>query len=222
MTADSSPLLKYDATRITATTIGVIFGIGGMNHGFFEFLQGNQPTPGLIIQAIGPEQRFWPLGTEEAFTIIPNFMITGLLAMLVGLVIIVWSLFFLDKPHGRAVFLGLFILLFLVGGGIGQVAFFIPSWAFATRIDKPLTRWAKTLPPSIRPALTWVWIVTLIGFVICILIGLEMAVFGRFPGLTDPTAIQNTTLLFVLAALIFSILSFIAGFGHNLRRMQAA
>jgi hypothetical protein len=73
-----------NATRIIMTTIGVIFGIGGMNHGPFEFLQGNTPTNGLIIQAIGPEQRFWPLGTEEAFTIVPNYMITGLLAMMVG------------------------------------------------------------------------------------------------------------------------------------------
>lgn len=220
MTQNKPAFLNWNATRISVTTVGVIFGIGGMNHGLFEFLQGNKPTPSLIIQAIGPEQRFWPLGTEEAFTIIPNFMLTGLLAMLVGLIIIVWSLFFIERKYGRAIFLGLFILLFLVGGGIGQIAFFVPAWAFATRLNKPLTWWGKVLPRRIRPALSWVWIVSLVLFVITILLGLEMAVIGYFPGLTDPQVIQNTTLLIVLSSAILSIISFIAGFGHELRRRE--
>lgn len=210
-----------NATRIIATTIGVIFGFGGMNHGFFEFLQGNKPTNGLVIQAIGPAQRFWTLGTEEAFTILPTFLLAGLLSMLVGLAIIIWSLRYLQTRHGPTVFLVLFILLFLVGGGIGQVAFFIPAWAFATRMDKPLTWWRKVLPRSSWPFLSKLWPVTLALSTIAILIGLEMAVFGYFPGMTDPDAIQNTCLLFVLSSAILNIISFVAGFGHELQRMEA-
>lgn len=210
-----------NATRIIATTIGVIFGFGGMNHGFFEFLQGNKPTNGLVIQAIGPAQRFWVLGTEEAFTILPTFLLAGLLSMLVGLAIIIWSLRYLQTRHGPTVFLVLFILLFLVGGGIGQVAFFIPAWAFATRMDKPLTWWRKVLPRSSWPFLSKLWPVTLALSTIAILIGLEMAVFGYFPGMTDPDAIQNTCLLFVLSSAILNIISFVAGFGHELQRMEA-
>ena len=41
------------ATRIIVFTIGVILGIAGIDNGFFEILQGNTPTNGLIIQAIG-------------------------------------------------------------------------------------------------------------------------------------------------------------------------
>jgi hypothetical protein len=51
---------NLNETRVTVTTIGVIFGLAGFNHGFFEFLQGNTPTDGLIIQALGEAQRFWP------------------------------------------------------------------------------------------------------------------------------------------------------------------
>jgi hypothetical protein len=211
---------NWPATRINVAAVGVLFGIGGMNHGLFEFLQGNKPTDGLIIQAIGPEQRFWVHGTEEAFTIIPNFMLTGLAAMLVGLLIIIWSLFFIERKHGATVFLGLFILLFLVGGGIGQIVFFVPTWAFATRLNKPLTGWRKILPRRSWDFLSWVWLVTLILFIVTILLGLEMAVFGYFPGLTDPDVILNTTLLIVLSSAIFNIISFIAGFGHELRRME--
>ncbi len=211
---------NLNATRIIASTIGVFFGLlSGVNHGYFELLQGNRSTNGLIIQAIGEAQRFWPLGTEEAFTLIPNFMITGLASMIVGFTVAIWSIWFLPIKHGRTVFLGLFILLFLVGGGIGQIFFFIPAWAFATRMDKPLTWWKKVLPPSTWSFLSKLWIVTLIVATIVMLIGLEMAIFGFFPGLTEPESIQNTAMLFVLAAAILYILSFIAGFGHDLKRM---
>lgn len=211
---------QLSATRVIATIVGVVFGLSGMNHGLFEVLQGNTPTNGLIIQAIGEGQRFWPLGTEEAFTIVPNFLITGLLAMLIGLAIVVWSLWFIDTRRGPTVYLGLFVLLFLVGGGIGQVAFFIPAWAFATRMGKPLTGWKKVLPRSSWPFLSGLWVVTLILSVVAILIGMEMAIFGIFPGITQPEAIQNAALLFVLAAAILNIVSFIAGFGHELNRME--
>lgn len=212
---------NLNATRIIATTIGVFFGLlSGVNHGYFEFLQGNTPTDGLVIHAIGEAQRFWSEGTEPAFTIIPNFMITGLASMIVGFTVAIWSIWFLPTKHGRTVFLALFILLFLVGGGIGQIFFFIPAWAFATRMDKPLTWWKKVLPPSTWSFLSRLWTITLVLATIVMLIALEMAVFGFFPGLTEPESIQNTAMLVVLAAAILYILSFIAGFGHELRRMD--
>lgn len=210
---------KLNATRIIVTTIGVIFGLSGFNHGFFEFLQGNKPTDGLIIQAIGEAQRFWVYGTEEAFTIIPNFLISGILSMVLGLTIVVWSLWFIQSRHGRTVFLVLFIVLFLVGGGIGQIIFFIPAWAFATRMGKPLTMWKKILHQKSWPFLSKLWPVTLILSTIAILIGLEMAIFGYFPGISNPENIQNTALLFVLISAILNVVSFIAGFAHDLRRM---
>lgn len=220
---DWSPFDNLSATRVIATTIGVFFGLfSGVNHGFFEFLQGNKPTGGLFIHAIGDAQRFWPLGAEDAFTLIPNFMITGIASMLVGITIIIWSIWFLPTKHGRSVFLGLFILLFLVGGGIGQVAFFLPAWAFATRMDKPLTWWRKVLPNSTWPFLSKLWIVTLVLATIVMLIGLEIAIFGFFPGVTQPVDIENTALLFVFSAAALYVVSFIAGFGHELRRMYPA
>ncbi len=209
------------ATRVTATVIGVFFGLfSGVNHGFFELLQGNKPTDGFFIPAIGETQRFWPLGTEDAFTLIPNFMITGIVSMVVGVAIIIWSIWYLPSKYGRTVYLGLFILSFLVGGGIGQVFFFIPAWAFATRMHKPLTWWRKVLPRRVWPFLSRLWIVTLVLATLVMLIGLEMAIFGYFPGLIEPEAIQNTALLIVLASAILYVISFIAGFGHELNRRE--
>lgn len=218
--SERSSFYNLNATRIIVTTLGVIFGFSGMNHGFFEFLQGNTPTNGLIIQAIGPNQRFWVEGTEEALTIIPNFLVSGLLSMLIGLVIVIWSLRFIQTQHGLSVFLGLFIALFLVGGGIGQLAFFIPAWAFGTRMNKPLTWWRKVLPRTIWSFLVLLWPITLTLSTIAILIGLEIAIFGYFPGMTNPETLQNTAMIFVLASALLNIVTFIAGFGHDLLRME--
>lgn len=70
-------------TRITASIIGVLLGMGGfINHGFFEVLQGYTSTNGYFIEGIGKANRFWVHGTEAAFTIIPNFLVTGICVML--------------------------------------------------------------------------------------------------------------------------------------------
>lgn len=221
MKQEASSFENLNATRVIAASIGVFFGLfSGVNHGLFELLQGNKPTDGLVIDAIGEAQRFWPMGGEPAFTLIPNFMLTGIASMIVGLAIVIWSIWFLDSKHGRSVFLGLFVLSFLVGGGIGQIAFFIPAWAFATRMNKPLNWWQKVLPRSIWPFLSRLWIVTLVLALITMSIGLEMAIFGYFPGITEPPLIESTALLFVLTAAILCVISFIAGFGHELRRME--
>lgn len=221
MRQDSSFFENLNATRVIATSIGVFFGLfSGVNHGFFELLQGNQTTDGLVINAIGEAQRFWVEGTEPAFTLIPNFMLTGIASIIVGLAIVIWSIWFLPGKHGRTVFLGLFILSFLVGGGIGQSFFFIPAWAFATRIEKPLSWWRKALPHGIWPFMSKLWVVLLMLATIAMLIGLEMAIFGYFPGITDSETLQNTNMLFVFGSAILYVLSFIAGFGHELKRME--
>jgi hypothetical protein len=219
MIQESSSFENLNATRVIATSIGVFFGLfSGVNHGIFEFLQGNKPTDGLVINAIGEAQRFWVEGTEPAFTLIPNFMLTGIVSMIVGLAIVVWSLWFLPGKCGRTIFLGLFVLSFLVGGGIGQAFFFIPAWAFATRMNKPLNWWRKVLPRNTWPFLSNLWIVLLALATIVMLIGLEMAIFGFFPGISDSETLQNINMTFVFGAAILYVLSFIAGFGHELRR----
>lgn len=220
-TKESTSFQNLNATRVIATTIGVFFGLfSGMNHGLFEILQGNKPTDGLFILAIGEAQRFWPQGGELAFTLIPNFLITGIVSMIVGAAMVIWSIWFLPTKHGRTVFLGLFILSFLVGGGIGQSFLLIPAWAFATRMGKPLTWWRKVLPRSTWPFLSRLWVVTLVLVIVAMLITLEIGLFGYFPGITDPIRVENTAMLFLFSAVILCIISFVAGFGHELQRME--
>jgi len=42
-------------------------------------------------------------------------------AMLTGIAVVIWSAGFMHKKHASLIFLLLFILLFLVGGGVAQV-----------------------------------------------------------------------------------------------------
>ena len=63
-------------------------GLAGIEHGYFELLQGNNTPDNIMITAIGPSQRFWEHGTERALTIIPNFTVTGILAIVFGLLVL--------------------------------------------------------------------------------------------------------------------------------------
>ncbi len=209
------------ATRTIVSTIGALLGLSGINHGLFEVLQGNTPTDGLIIQAIGEAHQMWLYGGEEAFTIVPNFLVTGILAMATGVAIIIWSVGFVHKKHGAAVFGLLFVLLFLVGGGIAQVLFFVPTWAVATRINKPLTWWRKILPGGLRRVLARVWPYSLTIAGLSFLIGLFIAITGFVPGVSksNPELILTICWLFIFGGgLGMMLLSFIAGFASDVDR----
>jgi hypothetical protein len=172
--------------RAVAAALGVCVGVSGLDHGFFETLQGNMPTPGLIVQAIGPSQRMWVYGTEEAFTLIPNFLVTGLLAMVVGLLTIIWSIRYLDRPNGALVLLGLGALMFLVGGGIGMVVFLLAGWLVARRIHRPLTWVPSRLPASVGSVLSRSWPAFLVAGLALYAFALEVAIVGFVPGVSDP------------------------------------
>lgn len=206
------------ATRINVATIGVLFGSSGMTHGCSETLQGNTPTPGLLINAIaaGSSWTRWTEGAEGAFTIVPNFLLTGILAMIVGLAIIVWSIGFVHKQHGALIYLLLFVLLFLVGGGIGQIVFFVPAWAVATRIHKPLSWWRSRLPVGVRNRLaqTWPWLLG--AAALLILTALVIAIFGYIPSVQEMDQVLNITLSMVGTSLILFLLAFVAGFARDI------
>ena len=161
-------------------------GVSGLDHGFFEALQGNTATPGLVVQAIGPAQRMWIHGTEEAFTIVPNFLVTGILAMAVGLLMIAWSIGFIDRPNGSRVLLLLGGLLFLVGSGIGMLVFLLFGWAVARRIHRPLTWWRSFLPAGVCRILAQAWPGLVALVLVLYAFALEIAIVGFVPAVSDP------------------------------------
>jgi hypothetical protein len=115
-----------------ASLIGIFAGLAGASHGFGEMLQGNVAPSGLYIEA-------WPgltaLSGEPAMTIIPSFLIAGILAVIVGVVLAVWAGRYLQRGQGLAITALLSVAMLLVGGGIippmiGFVAVIITTpWA---------------------------------------------------------------------------------------------
>ena len=210
------------ATKAITSTIGVILGISGVDHGIFEILQGNQLTESLVVNAIGPNQIMWEHGGEGAFTILPTFLLTGILAILVGIAMIVWSVWYIDHKRGPLVFFMLNALLFLFGGGIAAPVLIYPAAGIAaTLIHKPLTGWQKILPKRIRPVLAKLWPYTLTIGVISMLVGLYIAIAGNIPGVSviDPDRILTIDLTIVFGGgLGMFLVSFVCGFADDIQR----
>ena len=187
-----------------------------MSHGFFEILQGNISTGSLFISAIGEAQRMWPHGNEYAFTLIPNFLITGIAAMLVGLAIVVWSLCFVHKKNGPTILLSLFVLLLLLGGGVAQLLFFPWIWLVSTRINKPLIWWRKVLPGKVQMLLGKVWLWCLMISSALLVFVLEIGVTGFVPAVNDPETVLSVMLICLVIEAAALPLTFISGFAHDI------
>ena len=166
------------ATRVVASTIGVFSGLAGIVHGFFEMLQGNVTPSNIVINAIGPAQRLWPEATLHAFTIVPNFLVTGILAMIVGLFVVIWAGAFIDKKNGTRVLLLLSIILLLAGGGFGPAFMAIIATLVATQINKPLSWWRTHLPNNLQNILVKLWPWALIAYLLFFASSIGIAIFG--------------------------------------------
>jgi hypothetical protein len=169
---------KLSAVRVVASTFGILVGVAGIEHGIFEILQGNVKPDGLLIDAIGPAQSFWEYSSETALTIIPNMLLSGILAIIVGIVVTIWAAYFVDRKYGAQVLLLLSITLLLVGGGFAPVLMAILAFIAASRIDRPLNWWRAHLPSFLQGFLARLWPWSIIVFVVVFVLGVEIAVFG--------------------------------------------
>ena len=159
------------AARISATALGLTGGLAGIEHGVFEMLQGNARPQGLMIASMGPPcvpELAWNQ-CEPAMTIIPSFAITGILAILLGIMVTVWSAFFVQKKHGGLVLILLSIPLLLFGGGIFPPLIAIIAGAIGTRINKPLNPEGSRLSGELLRALALLWPWSLALYVLWVL-----------------------------------------------------
>jgi len=203
--------------RITVSIVGILLGAAGiLNHGIFEILQGNVRTSGFFIEAIGESHRFWIHGTEGAITLVPNYLLTGVLASLVSLAVIVWSIRGMHQANGAAVFVLLMIVLTLVGGGIGHIVLFIPTWLYARTIGKSLTWWRSVLPTNARTFLVILWKPALALTVFSWMVVMELGIFGWFPRQSNPDVVLNITFGFVLLTLLISNIAFISAIAYDI------
>ncbi len=207
------------AIRVVASTLGILVGLAGIEHGFFEVLQGNVKPGGLLVDAIGPAQRFWEYSSETALTIIPNMLFSGLLAIIVGIAVTVWAAYYVDKKYGARVLMFLSIILWLVGGGFAP--FFMAIFAFiaASRINRPLNWWRAHLPGSLRGFLAGLWPWSIIVFVAVFVGGVEIAIFG-YPLLWFYSAEVTYSIQWALAYIMIALwpLSILTAIAYDIQK----
>ena len=146
------------ATRIAATVFGVLAGIAGLGHGVTEILQGNIRPPSFMFASIGDPcipEKAWH-ACEPAMTLLPNLLLAGILAVVFGLLMIIWSAAFLQQKNGGSLLILISVILLLVGGGFFPPMIGIVGGIAGLKINKPLTN--KPVGGLLRfAAKVWPW-----------------------------------------------------------------
>ncbi|MFX1275333.1 MAG: hypothetical protein ACFFBP_00085 [Promethearchaeota archaeon] len=205
---------KITASRIEVSILGMLGGFISIEHGIFEVLQGNIPTNGILINAIAPGHWYWKEGGELAMTFIPNFLITGIVAIIIGIFTIIWSIGFVHRKFGALGLFTLTILTLLFGGGIAFFILGILISIIATRINSSLMWWENHLPSKIKKFLSKLWFpiftVSVIIFIFLVLGG----IFGVW--FLDPN--NATTLLSYIGLISIGLIifAFLCGFAYDI------
>ena len=205
------------ATTKLFLTLGILAGIMGIEHGIGEVLEGNRPTDGVFILSWPDSAFFEIMSGEPALTIIPNYLMTGILAIFFSSIF----LFTLVKSNldGKAVTLlfALLIFMLLTGGGFGPPILGIIAVLIACKSNSPLKLWSK-LPSKIHSGLSrlWPW-----SFGLCLLGWLML-----FPGaalIVFFTGVDNALLMIVpiLVAFVFIPITLVLGFSRDILERKA-
>ena len=188
-----------NATRIVAASYGILAGLAGLEHGYFEFLQGGTRPAGWMFPSMGPPcapEIVWN-ACEPAMTVLPNLWIAGIATVLFGLVIILWSIGFVQRKYGGVGLILLSIVLLLCGGGFFPPLIGIVGGAAGIWINKPL----KGRPGKITRFLASLWPWPLVVLVTWLL--------GQFPlGVFNNDFLKSVIgfgLLLILVLLPFSV-----------------
>ena len=198
------------ATRWVAALFGISAGIAGVEHGYFEILQGNTRPDSIMIASIGPPcipEEVWN-ACEPAMTIIPNFLITGILAVIIGLVILIWSVAYVQRKRGGLVLILLSVALLLFGGGLFPPLIGIIAGFAATRINKPLP---DKEPGNLLRFMARLWPWPLVIFMVWII--------GQFPvGYIFNDFMQEAMRFGVLLILAMLPLSVYSAYAYDLQK----
>lgn len=152
--------------------------------------------------------------TYSAITIVPNFLVNGILAIIISSLVIIWAVFFIQRKHGAIIFLLLSITQLLVGGAF-VIDLAIITYITATRINKPLNWWRSHLSGSIRHALSKIWGWSTLFFIIISFVLLGITIFGvDNPELIDYLDISATLMFLPL------ILMIIGGFAIDIQKSK--
>jgi hypothetical protein len=139
--------------------------------------------------------------------------------VILGLIVTVWAVGYIDRKYGALVLMLLSIALFLVGGGFAPIFMAVIASLAASRIDKQLKFWRVILPVPLRKFLGKIWKWILIAFVLIFVFSVIVAIFG-WP-LTiyfdDETAFMHlNNLSFIMVGMM--LLAVFSAFAYDIQR----
>jgi hypothetical protein len=203
-----------NATSLTASTLGAIMGLAGLEHGLGEILQGNVAPPGIMFLSWPDSAFFRSVGGEPAMTLIPNLLVTGILAVLISLIVLVWATRFIHQRNGGPIMMLLCLGLLLTGGGIFPPVIGIVVGGVATQINTPLSSWPNHHSIGLRQFLAQIWPgVFAINLLAWLSLFPGMNLLGYFLGVNNP----NLTLLLIVIALGSLLLTIFSGFARDIQ-----
>lgn len=201
-------------TAALFSTLSFLAGIMGIEHGIGEVLAGYRPTDGVFILSWPNSKFFEIMAGEPAMTIVPNYLVTGLLAILFsGTFLVVSVKFGLDR-RAIVILFALLILMLLTGAGFGPPILGAIAVLIALKIHSPLKTWSK-LPSKLHRVLgmLWGW-----SFGLC-LIGWLML----FPGaalIAFFTGLDHALLMVIPILIAFALIpiTLLLGFSRDISR----
>ena len=204
-------------TRTLFLTLGILAGIMGIEHGIGEVLEGYRPTESVFILSWPDAEFFEIMAGEPAMTLIPNYLVTGLLAIFFsGAFLVVLVRPGLERKAITMLF-ALLILMLLTGGGFGPPILGIIAVLIALKRNSPLKLWRK-LPSKFHQVQSrlWTW-----SFGLCLLGWLML-----FPGaalIAFFTGIDNALLMVIpiLIAFLFIPITLFLGFSRDILERES-
>ncbi len=124
---------RGSVTIAVASILGIFAGISGASHGPGEILQGNMAPSEIIIEA-------WPaltlLAGEPAMTLIPSFSVSGILTVIIGVAVTVWTATttHIQSKGGALVLILLSVMMLFVGGGLIPPVFGVMAGIIGLRV----------------------------------------------------------------------------------------
>ncbi len=207
-----------NATRVLVSTLGTIMGVAGIEHGVGEVLQGNVTPSGVMILSWPDAAFFRAVEGEPAMTIVPNLLVTGILAILFSSVFLVWVTIFIQRKNGGLILALISIPMLLFGGGIFPPILGIILGILGIWIHAPLTWWRAHLSSRLVEYLSkmWIWLFAA-NLIAWLLLFPGLSIIGYFSGASNPTV----TIAIILFAFVSLLVTIISGFAYNIRRQTA-
>jgi len=201
-----------NATKVFVTTFGTIMALAGIEHGIGELLQGNTVPEGIMILSWPGSDFFRIQAGEPAMTILPNLLITGILAVFFSLIFLIWTTLFVQRKNSGLVMILLAIAMLLFGGGIFPPIFCVILGILAARINSSFPWWRTHIPMKARILLGKLWP---ISFSVCVVTWLFM--LAGINSLDYFLGIQDDNLMYALmiSAFGFFFLTMLTGFARD-------